>query len=198
MEDRNHQDSQVLRKVIEITVLNTKRTYKPNSCNGTALCELLSHLAKKGRVPKDFLFMSPTDDMKTSSFSSSSDTASTTPDQIESNHTRPRTSSSSISSVHSSNQLASSVISECGEDADPIIATTDTGVCSPSSLSPDYSSSSTSSSLSSLDIAVKQECNDTDPVIDIITAPDQAVNTVTSEYQETDPVIAVATVAFIA
>ena len=53
-EDPNTTDFQTHRKVLKIQVKNTMKKPPMNGFSGNPLCELLTHMAKDGRVPKDF------------------------------------------------------------------------------------------------------------------------------------------------
>jgi len=56
IEDTNYRTIQTHKKILEIKVKNTKGTPAKGDgkLSGTTLCELLNHMAKEGRVPKDF------------------------------------------------------------------------------------------------------------------------------------------------
>merc|ERR1712194_244390 len=56
IEDSNYRTIQTHKKILEIQVKNTKGTPAKGDgkLSGTTLCELLTHMAKEGRVPKDF------------------------------------------------------------------------------------------------------------------------------------------------
>jgi len=66
IEDINYRTIQTHKKILEIRVKNTKGTSPKGDATlrGTTLCELLNHMAKEGRVPKDFPSILPRDSIR--------------------------------------------------------------------------------------------------------------------------------------
>ena len=66
IEDINYRTIQTHKKILEIVVKNTKGTSPKGDAklSGTTLCELLNHMAKEGRVPKDFPSILPRDSIR--------------------------------------------------------------------------------------------------------------------------------------
>ena len=66
IEDINYRTIQTHKKILEIVVKNTKGTSPKGGAklSGTTLCELLNHMAKEGRVPKDFPSILPRDSIR--------------------------------------------------------------------------------------------------------------------------------------
>ena len=66
IEDINYRTIQTHKKILEIRVKNTKGTSPKGDAklSGTTLCELLNHMAKEGRVPKDFPSILPRDSIR--------------------------------------------------------------------------------------------------------------------------------------
>jgi hypothetical protein len=110
IEDTNYHAVQTHRKVFEIQIKNTRRTTNVNGrLSGISLYEMLNHMAKRGRVPKDFPSIATRDDMtkeENKTFSSS-------------------LSSFSSSSISSSSFSTVTVESSESEDSNSLPATND-------------------------------------------------------------------------
>ncbi|OEU14853.1 hypothetical protein FRACYDRAFT_241410 [Fragilariopsis cylindrus CCMP1102] len=117
IEDINYRTIQTHKKILEIVVKNTKGTSPKGDAklSGTTLCELLNHMAKEGRVPKDFPSILPRDSIRkdenenenktsSSSLASSSSIMSPVDEIVLENHSTTRIDDDNVITENNDNE----------------------------------------------------------------------------------------------